>query len=129
MASQAIVLSQSMTAGTTIALPKGRRAAGIWAMPVRGPIALRTPTRAAPMRLPTTIAQQPVDEAQAQDRGEHADGEGGRHEVRREPHREQPPHRAIAGRLRDRLHAVALDGEVALALGHRVARQCLDSHP
>src|SRR4029077_18626704 len=59
MASQAIVLSQLMTPGTTMLLPNGRRAAGIWAIPDRGPIADRTPTRAAPIRLPTMIASTP----------------------------------------------------------------------
>ena len=41
IASQAIVLSQLMTAGTTIDLPNGSRLAGIWAIPVCGPIADR----------------------------------------------------------------------------------------
>src|SRR5439155_15308746 len=60
IASQAIVASQLMPAGTTIDLPKGKRDKGICASPVRGPMTDSTPTSAAPMTLPTTIAAKPV---------------------------------------------------------------------
>ena len=60
MASHAIVLSQLMTAGTTIDLPNGSLDAGIWAMPVLGPIAAMIPTSPAPMTLPMTMAARPA---------------------------------------------------------------------
>ena len=60
IASQAIVLPQLMTAGTTIDLPNGNRLAGICAMPVCGPMADRRPTSPAPITFPTTIAASPA---------------------------------------------------------------------
>ena len=53
-------LIQLSRPGTTIDLPKARRASGIWAMPVAGPIVDRAPTRTEPTRLPTMIASSPV---------------------------------------------------------------------
>ena len=60
MPSQPIVLSQFNRPGRTIDLPKGSRAAGIWASPSRGPIVLSRATKNEPRRLPTTIARSAV---------------------------------------------------------------------
>ena len=60
MPSQPIVLSQFNKPGTTIDLPNGSRAAGIWARPSFGPIVLRRATKNDPTTLPTMIASRPV---------------------------------------------------------------------
>src|SRR5215217_8207803 len=58
--SQPMQLSQFSSPGTTMLLPYASRASGIWAMPVRGPIVARSPTRIEPTTLPTTIAANAV---------------------------------------------------------------------
>ena len=60
MPSQPIVLSQLRRPGTTIDLPNGSRAAGIWARPSFGPIVLSSATKNDPRRLPTMIASSAV---------------------------------------------------------------------
>src|SRR5512143_133651 len=60
MPSQPMVLNQFRRPGTTIDLPNGSRAAGIWARPSFGPIVLSRATKYEPMRLPTTIAASEV---------------------------------------------------------------------
>ena len=81
------------------------------------------------MTLPTMIARSPVTNPSSEESSVTSvpDEERRRDEVRREPDREQPTDRAVAGRLGDRLHAVAFDREVALAGGHALAVAALRS--
>ena len=58
--SQPMQLSQFSRPGSTIDFPYARRASGIWAIPVLGPIVASRPTRIDPSRFPTTIAASPV---------------------------------------------------------------------
>ena len=70
------------------------------------------------------------DEAQLEEvkRHQRPNEEGGRNQVRREPDGEDSPDRAIARVLRDRLHPMAFDRQVALARGHPFTAQCVCCH-